>query len=210
MKDLRFTVPLFLISVFEFLLSCTDLIAVWAGIMVWETLIGKLPMETRWSLYVGAFAVISFSNWRKQVQRARAAEAARVEDKSRANPARAIVKNPGALLAGSRLSEKELVPYLDQWVRVSGTFEGTADSLVGDGIFGSIVLENGRRMSLHFATAARDQLRRLRDGQQVRALCQIRHGYGAGVFALENCELISAESYPPRSVQCECAVSCSS
>lgn len=190
MKDLRFTVPFLLIDVFRFLLNCGNLLTVWACIMVWEMLTGKtLPSEIKWALYFGAFTVISFSTWRKQMSRARAAEAALAEAGKSTNPARIWTKDPGALLAGRALSERELVPHLDQWIRVSGAFEGTADSLLRDAIFLSLVLDNGRRMQLRFAMDARDRLRLLREGQQVRAICQIRHGYGAGVFALENCEL---------------------
>ena len=42
----------------------------------------------------------------------------------------------------------------------------------------------------------RERLQLLQPGQQLMTACQIRHGYGAGVFALENCELIRVDPRP--------------
>jgi hypothetical protein len=198
MKDLRFTVPLFLLTMLQFLLEHTELLYLWIGIAVWEACTRTaVPAEMKWRLYVGAFIGASFWNWRSAVLRARAVEDALAAEKKKSNPVRIFVEDSEALIDRyghtGTLAEKLLTPYLDKWIRVSGAFEGTTDALVGDTIYVSLILENGRRIHLRFPTQARDRLRLLREGRQLTAACQIRHGYGAGVFALENCQLIRVE-----------------
>lgn len=203
MKDyLQYTVPLFLVSVVQFLLKYTDLFAVWGGIWAWEASTHKpLPMEIKWPLYFGAFVVSSFFVWRKEVSRTRAAEAALAAERKRTIPRRVFVENPESILErygqrGAR-AERLLVPYLDRWIRVEGRFEGIADSLEGDSIFMSLILENGRRIQLRFSTDSRNRLQNLRAGQALVAVCQIHHGYGAGVFTLVNCEIVSTAAHRP-------------
>lgn len=198
MKDLRLTVPLFLLTVLQFLLAHWELLCVWMSIMVWEASTGtSVPAETKWGLFGGAFVGSSFWNWRREVLRAQAAEAALAAEKKKSLPVRTFVDDADALIDRygdtGTLAEKLLVPYLDQWIRVSGAFEGVADALVGDAIHVSLLLERGSRIPLRFPIAARERLRLLQEGQQLTAACQIRHGYGAGVFVLENCELIRVE-----------------
>ena len=198
----HFSVPLFLVSMFQFLVKYTDLLLVWCGVLLWEALTKRpLPVERKWPLYFGAFVVLSFFNSREEVLRARSAEADLAAAKKRRSPIRTFAEHPESLLEryadrGDR-AEKLLAPYLDKWIRVSGRFEGTADSLLGDAIFISLVLENDQRIQLSFSTERRDRIRLLRVGEQVVAVCQILHGYGAGVFALWNCELVSAEQTRP-------------
>jgi hypothetical protein len=110
------------------------------------------------------------------------------------------VENPEVLLeryghTGTR-SEKLLIPYLNRWIQVSGSFEGAADSLVRDATFISLILENGRRIQLRFPGEG-SPLRVLGEGQQITAVCQIQHGYGAGIFVLDNCELICTDPSRP-------------
>jgi len=194
--DWHSTVPGSLVSMLEFVLKCTDVPAVWRGVLVWEAVTRKpLPAEVKRALYFGAFASASFSVWRKERLRAGTAEAALAAEKKNPTPARVFAGSPAGLLdrniePGMR-AEKLLVPYLNRWIWVSGRFEGTADSLAGDAVFVSLILDDGRRRQLCFSAGHRDGLRRLREGQQVTAMCQIRHGYGAGVFPLENCEPMS-------------------
>jgi hypothetical protein len=199
MKDLRFTVPIFLADILLFCLHFTDMLLLWCGITAWESLTGqKLSAETQGAMYFGLFAVNSFQAWRKQAGEVRVAEAALAAEKKASSPVRVFVDNPEVLLdrdepTGVR-AERLLVPYLNRWIRISGRFEGTADSLVGDAIFASLILKNGRRIQLRFPLREADRLRALRPEQEIVAVCQIRHGYGAGAFTLENCELTEARS----------------
>ena len=202
MKDLRFTVPLFLLTVLQFLLQHTELLWMGIGIVVWEAYTRtSVPAEMKWRLYGCAFIGASFSNWRRAVLRGQAAEEVLAAEKKKSNPVRIFVEDSEALIDRyghtGTLAEKLLAPDLDKWIRVSGAFEGTADALVGDTIYLSLILENGRRVHLRFPIEARRRLRLLQEGQQLMTACQIRHGYGAGVFALENCELMRVEPLRP-------------
>jgi hypothetical protein len=195
MKDWRFTLPIFLVTVLQFFLNYTDLLVVWSGLVLWEAFTRKpLPIEIKWSLYSGAFVAASFWNWRKQLLRAIAAEAALAAEKKKSRPVRVFVEDADALLERygrtGTLSEKLLTPYLDKWIQVSGSFEGATDSLAADATFISLILENGRRIQLRFPGDRGHALRLLREGGQVTAACQIQHGYGTGVYVLDNCELI--------------------
>lgn len=187
---------------FQFLVKYTDLLVVWCAVLLWEALTKRpLPVETKWPLYFGAFVVVSFFNWRKEMLRARTAEVDLAAERKKGSPIRIFAVHPESLLEryahrGVR-AERLLAPYLDKWIRVSGRFEGTADSLLGDAIFMSLVLENDQRIQLSFSTERRERIRLLRAGEQVVAVCQILHGYGAGVFTLGNCELVSAEQTRP-------------
>jgi hypothetical protein len=202
MRDRCFGLLDFVVTAFQFLVSYTDLLFVWAGLLFWEALAGKpLSAETKWSSCLGAFVAISFWNWRRQLLRARAAEAAVAGTEKKFTPVRTFVQNPEVLLERygqtGALSERLLIPDLDKWIQVSGSFEGAADSLVGDAMFVSLILENNRRIQLRFPGDRSSPLRLLRVGQRITALCQIQHGYGAGIFVLDNCELVRAEPSRP-------------
>jgi hypothetical protein len=202
MKDRCFGLLDFVVTTLQFLACYTDLLVVWSGLLLWEALAGKpLSLEIKWSCYLGAFAAASFRNWRKQLLRARAAEAALAAEKEKPTPARTFLQSPEGLLERygqtGNLSERLLIPHLDKWIQISGSYEGAADSLVGDAAFISLILENGRRIQLRFPGDRRDPLRLLRVGQQITAVCQIQHGYGTGIFVLDNCERIRAEPSQP-------------
>ena len=202
MKDRCFGLFDFIVTALQFLVSYTDLLVVWSGLLLLEAFAGQpLSVEIKWSSYLGAFVATSFWNWRKQLLRARAAEAGLAAEKQKLTPARTFVQNAEVLLERygqtGTLSEKLLIPYLDKWIQVSGSFEGAAHSLVGDATFISLILKNSRRIQLRFPGDSSYPLRLLREGQQITALCQIRHGYGAGVFHLDNCELIRTEPSRP-------------
>jgi hypothetical protein len=202
MKDRCLGLLDFVVTALQFLVSYTDLLIVWSCLLLWEAFAGKpLSFEIKRSSYLGAFIAISFWNWRKQLLRARAAEAALAAGKKKLTPARAFVQNPEALLERygrtGTLSERLLIPYLDKWIQISGSFEGAADSLVGDATFISLILQNGRRIQLRFPGDRGCPVRLLRAGQQITAGCQIQHGYGAGIFVLDNCELIRTEACRP-------------
>jgi hypothetical protein len=202
MKDRCYGLLDFVIAALQFLVGYTDLLVVWSGLLVWEAFAGKpLSLEIKWSCYVGAFVATSFWNWRQQLRRARAAEAALAAEKKKLTPARTFVQCPEVLLERygqtGTLSERLLVPHLDKWIQISGSYEGAADSLVGDAAFTSLLLENGRRIQLRFPGDRSYPLRLLRVGQQITAVCQIQHGYGAGIFVLDNCELIRVEPSRP-------------
>jgi hypothetical protein len=202
MKDWPFTLPIFLVSVLQFFLNYTHLLVVWSGVVLWEAFTRKpLPVEIKWSLYAATFVAASFWNWNKQLLRVRAAEAALAAEKRKSRPVRISVEDTEALLERyghtGTLSEKLLTPYLDKWIRVSGSFEGATDSLAGDATFISLILENGRRIQLRFPGDRGHALRFLQEGRQVTATCQIQHGYGTGIFVLDNCELIRTEPFRP-------------
>jgi hypothetical protein len=202
MKDWRFTLPVFLVTLLQFFLNYTDLLVVWSGLVLWEAFTRKpLPFEIKWSLYSGAFVATSFWNWRKQLLRAASAETALAAEKKKSRPVRIFAEDTEALLERyghtGTLAEKLLTPYLDKWIPVSGSFEGATDSLAGDATFISLILENGRRIQLRFPGDRGHALRLLREGQQVTAACQIQHGYGTGIFVLDNCELIRSEPFRP-------------
>jgi len=187
----------FLISALEFALSFTNLAAVWIGVRVWEAKAGKLlPADIEWTLYFAAFVSTSFWNWRKERLRAQAAEEMLAEQTKQvpirrfAPDGEAVLRRYGQIGMGA---ERLLTPYLDQWIRVCGSFEGAAESLIGDATFVSVLQEDGRRLHLRFPGGDRNVPGPLRKGQVVTAACQIRHGYGAGAFVLDNCELLEAE-----------------
>jgi type II secretory pathway pseudopilin PulG len=189
-------------SLLIFILGYTGVISVVAGIFTYEALTRTpLPAETKWSLYTAAILAISFSNWRREVRRADAAEAALAAEKQQARTHRVFVENPQALVERyshtGTSAERLLIPYLDKWITVSGRFEGFAESLTGDAIHVSLTSERGRRIHLQFPIQSQDRLQPLRPGQQLTAVCQVKHGYGAGVFKLENSELVRVEPIRP-------------
>ena len=143
MKDWWFGLLDFVVTALQFLVSYADLLVVWSGLLLWEALAGKpLPVEIKLASYLGAFVAISFWNWRRQLLRTRAAEAALAAEKKESTPARTFMQNPEVLLERygqtGTLSERLLIPYLDKWIQVSGSFEGAADSLVRDATFISL------------------------------------------------------------------------
>lgn len=152
----------------------------------------KIPVRNaEWIVMGVIFYSSCFAAWEKQRRRAEAAEAAN------APPEKSVfLKEPQAVLdlygQTGYDAESRLLPYLDKWITVSGKFAGITESLVQDSMHLSLTLPSGRMVNLRFA-ADRPELRILREGQRITANCQIRHGYGLGVFALENAELVRVE-----------------
>jgi len=109
-------------------------------------------------------------------------------------PAERIFVPAEAVLEVSRLTGYELLsrmtPYLGKWITVSGTFDGTGESLPHDAIHLSLLLDDGRRFNLRFSTDRAEDLRTLRTGQRITVIGEVQFsGYS---LMPENCELISA------------------
>jgi hypothetical protein len=63
MKDLRFTLSLFLMTMLEFFMEYAELLCVWVCIVVWEAYTrNSVPTEMKWRLYGGSFIVSCFWN----------------------------------------------------------------------------------------------------------------------------------------------------
>jgi hypothetical protein len=190
--------------IIRFLLEHAGELGIAAASIVALVASAKVPLsaETEWRLCVSALAAVAFGSWYKQVRRADTAEAALEAERSKPKTERIFVEEPQALLDRihhtGMLAEKLLIPQLDTWISVSGRFEGVAESLLGDAIHLSLILDTGRRIPIEFAVRSRNRLELLREGQRITAICQIRHGHGAGVFELRNSELIRVER--PRQV----------
>ncbi len=178
-----------LLRLIQFVLGYAPLVSVTAGILMWEACTKThLSAEIEYSLYAGAFAAISFLNWRSAIKKREAAEYALKEEKKRVQAKRVFAEEPEALLDRYEMGrplDARMVSYVDQWIRVSGRFEGTTKSLVGDEIHVSVLLQSGRRIPLWFPGESRDRLQVLREGQQLRAVCQVGPG-----LVLGNAELV--------------------
>jgi hypothetical protein len=180
-------------SFVRFLLGYAGLLPALIICCLWTT----APLNARWGAFAGLFILTSLSNWLKESRRADAAEEALAAEREKKPLPRVFVDEPQVLLSRYQQrgmhAEKLLVPQLDKWIEVRGRFEGIANSLSGDAIHLSMTLKGHCRVALQFASESRDRLQSLRAGQEITALCQIMHGYGAGVFTLENSELTHAE-----------------
>jgi hypothetical protein len=86
---------------------------------------------------------------------------------------------------------RRFTPYLGKWIMISGRFDGIAESLQHDSIHLSLLLPDNRRINLRFAIEHRDQLLRLKEGQQITAIGKIEHRNFT--FIPEDCELIRVE-----------------
>jgi hypothetical protein len=186
----------------EFLLGYIGFLAVGAIILIWDALARTpFPSEMKWGLLAYFFIGDSYSVWRREHDRADAAEATLAAELAKPKKERVFAEEPQALLEhyghSGMLAQKLITPYLDKWITVSGRFEVAADSLLRDAILLSLTLESGRRIHLQFAVESRDRLEVLREGQQVTAVCQVQYGVGLGVYVLENCELIRVERLRP-------------
>jgi hypothetical protein len=61
MKDWWFGLLDFVVIALQYLVSYTDLLVVWSGLLLWEAFAGKpLSVAIKWSSYLGAFVAISF------------------------------------------------------------------------------------------------------------------------------------------------------
>jgi len=176
----------------NFILGYGGLLGIFIGVWALDSLvkIRSSPALT-WSLYAGAFLAITFRNWHRATLRARDAERKAAAKKPEAAK-RVYAIEPEVLLAHLRdsrlLSWMELVRYLEEWLTLAGAVEGVAESLVGDAIYLTLILERGQRVNLRFAPDDREQIEKLRVGQGVTVVGQIKPAFPK--FALENCELL--------------------
>jgi hypothetical protein len=187
-----------LLKALQFVLGYYPLAFLPLGIELWEDFVAKthLPPETKLSLYIGAFVVITFLNWREAIRRVESAERARPAEDAKAQEKRIFAPEPEVILANygrfDRLGRAQLISYFDKWITVTGSFEGITHSLSGDGVHVSVVLESGRRVSMQFPNARRDSLQGLREGQEITVVCQILPSYEG--LSLGNAELVRVAS----------------
>jgi hypothetical protein len=185
-----------LLKVVLFLAEYSELATIWAGITIWEYATKtRLSAETRWSLYAGAFAAISFWNWHKATARAEAAEAAaRAAATKPETPPRTFAEDPESLMAQLRdpktLTAMQVVPYYDKWIYISGRMEFAACGSA------TLLLERGQRVNLRFDAGQERRLRDVRRGQYMSAVCQIRPSYSHSRVAMENGEVVRVGPLP--------------
>lgn len=153
----------------------------------------KIPISlTEWITMAVIFYSSCFAAWEKQRKRAEAAGTTPGTGEKQS-----FLKDPRLVLdlygQTGMDAESRLLPHLDKWLTVSGRFAGLAESLLRDSIHVSLTRENGRAFNLRFAIGCRETLLALRHGQKITVVCQVRHGYGLGVFTLENAELAAVE-----------------
>jgi len=151
--------------------------------------------QTEWIVIGITLYSICFEAWNEQVQRAEVAEAANA--KAKQNATRSFVADTRRILdaygqAGID-AESRLVAYLGKWVIIDGAFAGMAVSLQRDAIHLTLESSGGRKVHVRFPVDPLERLQALRQGQRIRVVCQIGHGYGLGVMALESGELVWAE-----------------
>jgi len=154
----------------------------------------KTPLtdRTAWTvvgLWVALDLVAAFRKGYWESQLAKAGEAVPKQE------TRTFVDDSEAILELAKLrgldAIRQFTPYLGKWMTISGTFEGIAESLSRDAIHLTLVLTDGRRVNLRFAPEHGEQLRELKAGQRITAICRIEHRGFA--FTPENCELIRVE-----------------
>lgn len=184
----------------RFVLGYTGLLSVYAGLFVLQGLTDvRLSSRAKWAILGAAFLIETFKNWREQLHKAEAAADANTKQEPQQ---RVFVPHPQALLERfgdtGMLADKLLIPELDKWITVTGRFEGVAESLTHDALHLSLTLECGRRIHLRFALDNRERLEALREGQQITAMCKIKHGHGLGVCTLDRSELVRVQPLRPR------------
>lgn len=173
----------------QFAWGYSEMLTIYAGIFVYEW-IAKKPVDTvtQWAICAGAFVAISFWNWQKAVSRAEVAEEKREESK------RVYADKPGELIAHlsdpSLLTRMQLIPYMDTWIPVEGVVEDRANSLTGDAIHVTLRLERGRRVNLQFDMRERDQLRGVRPGQYLSAICRVVTSFAQPWVSLQDGEVV--------------------
>jgi hypothetical protein len=105
---------------------------------------------------------------------------------------REFVDDPAAVLEIAKLTGYEAVrrfaPYLGKWMTITGTYEGKARSLGQDAIHVSILLKDSRRLNVRFGVDREDEIRGLRAGQRIAAICRIQQFNLA--FVPDQCELL--------------------
>jgi hypothetical protein len=193
MKDLRLTVPLFLLTVSQFLLQHTELLWVWMSIAIWEACTGtSTPAETKWGLYGGAFIGASFWNWRRAALRAPVAEEALAAEKKKSTPVRIFVEDSEALIDRyghtGTLAEKLLAPHLDKWIAARGRSRRGSATQPKPPAPPSRINSLRRRWGRHSAAMSLGFLARImQSGAKACFGRQLRHlGAGSWGFAMAN------------------------
>jgi hypothetical protein len=195
----------------RFLQFLLDLLRHWSTfwtvfVLIWMFGELKVPVS-HWItglLWGAAVVLVAFGAWREQFNRAEKAERA-LQDFRKQKPGRVFIEEPLERLlelrkepSGLRLLNR-LAPYIGKWVRLSGRAVAVAESLSADSFHLTVLLDNGDSVNLQFSNDAREQLRSLREGQRVTALCEIAT-YDLGRFEFRNCELtgLQAVTVSPR------------
>jgi hypothetical protein len=165
-----------------------DFLVLLVLLQLWQFLTNT-PLNLRTALTVaGLFVICSFFGAVRRIETRDSAQPAKAEK-------RKFVEDPEMVLELTKLTGyeaiRQLTPYLDKWIAISGRFEGIAESLQKDAIHLSLLLNDGRRINLRFAVEHGERLRALREGQRITAVGRIPC-YGL-VFSPENCELIRVE-----------------
>ena len=166
-----------------------DILVLVIVIEFWQFLT-KTPLNVRIAVTVaGFYMVFRFFGAKREIDAC--ASAAPMEKEGK----RVFVDDPGVVLELAKLTGYDAVrrftPYLGKWMTISGEYEGITQSLQGNAIHLSLLLNDGRRINLRFAAKHGEQLRGLQEGQRITAICQIQHCYFT--FTPENCELVRAE-----------------
>ncbi len=169
-------------------------IGVFVAIQLGWGFLTQTPLTARTRLVLaGFYLTVSIIEGIRRVER-------ESELKDQASQAeRVFVDDSEAVLDLAKLTGyeavKQFTPYLGKWMTITGVFEGLAETLQRDAIHLSVVLADGRRINLRFPLDCRERLSRLREGQRITAIGQIRHTY----FTLtpEHCELLRAEALGP-------------
>jgi hypothetical protein len=177
------------------LLEDWDLLVFLVVIAGWERVTG-VPSTVRTAVSLVGCWLLLLLLWRLgislRVYRDKILDTAVSEKEKRL---RVFVEDPEVVLELAKHTGYDAVRrftrYLGKWIMISGRFDGTAESLLHDSIHLSLLLRDGRRINLRFAIEHRDQLLRLRGGQQITAIGKIEHRYFT--FIPENCELIRVE-----------------
>lgn len=182
------------VRVLEFLLGYSEMAVLWACIALWESHYHtQLAAETQWNLYAGAFIAISFWNWHKVMARAEAAEAAPPTAEPE-TPPRIFAEDSEALIAHlsdpKRLTQMQVISYLDKWMVISGTVEFADGAPACDGNHVTLILDRGQRVNLRLADSEESRPRKVGPGDRLTAVCQIRPAYSHARVVLENGEVV--------------------
>src|SRR5215471_5589850 len=144
---------------------------------------------------IGLMLVDSFYAWERQFRRAE--EMAKVSGVNKEK--RAFVRNNDSVLALYGRNGYSVLARANQffgkWIRVSGMFDGAAESLDDETIHVSLLLGNGQRINLHFSAESHSEISCLSNGQTITAVSRIEPvpNYGGGWFAFTGSEILSVK-----------------
>jgi hypothetical protein len=182
-------------AVGRFLVKNSDLLVILAVIEGWERVTGA-PFTVRTAVsLLGCYLIlrllyavgIAFEAYRERI-----IEIAASEKEKRL---RVFVEDPEVVLELAKHTGydalRRFTPYLGKWMMIAGRADGIAESLQHDSIHLSVLLNDGRRINLRFAVDHREQLLRLKEGQQITAIGKIQQR--SFTFMPEDCELVRVE-----------------